>query len=518
MNSLLSLDAGKTASDIISKDISLLNTKDDEKIDFKDFLSTLLSGLNTKDEKMLTSETKTSSSKTIDKKILLDKDGSLDSDKNASLNDILNLVTFLKSNGFSGKFPTDTKQLNKILDNKQALNDFKNIKTLKDIFQVAKKYDIGIKNFKLTKEEMKTIETKIVDTKTKKVEISSEKMLQNIKHQNTKNSITKSDTKNPLKDLIVTSSTKNTKKTSVKSDTKNPLKDLIATSNVKDDTKDDTKDTIKITNKTKTIVLKDVPINKQDISHHKNIETTKNHTDLKQNNEIVKESKIAQSKDLSNKKKKTTQKSEIKTVSQTNNLENLIKDKKPIKQNIKHKVSIIHSDLKNSHKKQNKIPENDGQFLDKFSSSNKNNNIVSQVQNKPIDSKQTTAQFTNDLKQQIENYKPPLMKVKMTLSPKYLGEVDVSMVSRGNTLQITINSNTNTMAIFTQNQAEFKNSLVNMGFTNLNMNFSSNQNSPNGNSNRNQHGSRKNGESFNETADKELENIDTINITIPRYI
>ncbi len=102
----------------------------------------------------------------------------------------------------------------------------------------------------------------------------------------------------------------------------------------------------------------------------------------------------------------------------------------------------------------------------------------------------------------------------MTLSPKHLGEVDISMVSRGNTLQITINSNTNTMAIFTQNQAEFKNSLVNMGFTNLNMNFNSNQNS----SNRNPNNSQKNSKDFNESGEQEVEDINTLEITIPQYV
>jgi len=127
---------------------------------------------------------------------------------------------------------------------------------------------------------------------------------------------------------------------------------------------------------------------------------------------------------------------------------------------------------------------------------------------------QTTTQFANDLKEQIQHYRPPVMKIKMTLNPKHLGEVEVNMLNRGNTLQITINSNTSTMAVFVQNQAEFKNSLVNMGFTNLNMNFNSNGNNQNKNSNHSQKNS-KNFKNFDET---EIENINTLDITIPRYI
>ncbi len=86
--------------------------------------------------------------------------------------------------------------------------------------------------------------------------------------------------------------------------------------------------------------------------------------------------------------------------------------------------------------------------------------------------KHTINSFAQDFKEQVENYKPPVMKVQMALNPKNLGEMDVIIVNRGNNLQVNITSNTTAMNIFLQNQAEFKNSLVNMGFTNLEMNFS----------------------------------------------
>lgn len=71
----------------------------------------------------------------------------------------------------------------------------------------------------------------------------------------------------------------------------------------------------------------------------------------------------------------------------------------------------------------------------------------------------------------MEQYKAPITKLSITLNPHNLGEVEVTLVQRGNNLHINFNSNTNAMNLFIQNQAEFKNSLVNMGFTGLEMNL-----------------------------------------------
>jgi flagellar hook-length control protein FliK len=98
---------------------------------------------------------------------------------------------------------------------------------------------------------------------------------------------------------------------------------------------------------------------------------------------------------------------------------------------------------------------------------------------KAIPLKESFNQFASDLKEKMEHYKPPIMKLQLSLNPKNLGSVDVTLLHRGNNLHVNITSNTNTMALFTQNQAEFKNSLVNMGFTNLEMNFSDQNQSKN---------------------------------------
>lgn len=86
--------------------------------------------------------------------------------------------------------------------------------------------------------------------------------------------------------------------------------------------------------------------------------------------------------------------------------------------------------------------------------------------------KETFTRFAQDFKEQMQNYKSPITRFNITLNPSNLGEVEVTLIQRGSNLHINFNSTTSTMNLFIQNQAEFKNSLVNMGFTGLEMNFS----------------------------------------------
>ena len=132
--------------------------------------------------------------------------------------------------------------------------------------------------------------------------------------------------------------------------------------------------------------------------------------------------------------------------------------------------------------------------------------------NQNIDLKKTFHNFAQDFKEKVESYKAPLMKIKMQLTPGNLGDVDVTLINRGNNLHVSINSNTNTIALFVQNQAEFKNSLVNMGFTGLQMNFGDNgKDTPKDQS---QKQNSKNSKNFEE---ENLEN-DNFEIIVPRYV
>ena len=84
--------------------------------------------------------------------------------------------------------------------------------------------------------------------------------------------------------------------------------------------------------------------------------------------------------------------------------------------------------------------------------------------------------FATQLQEKISEYKPPITRFHLTLNPGNLGEVEVTLINRGSNLHINFNSNTQTMQLFMQHQTEFKASLVNMGFSELSMNFSDNAN------------------------------------------
>lgn len=114
----------------------------------------------------------------------------------------------------------------------------------------------------------------------------------------------------------------------------------------------------------------------------------------------------------------------------------------------------------------------DKNSLDELNSLVKDLNKVTQNNARNITPKETLQYFSQDLKEAVDQYKAPITKLSITLNPNNLGEVEVTLIQRGNNLHINFNSNANAMNLFIQNQVEFKNSLVNMGFTGLEMNFS----------------------------------------------
>lgn len=126
--------------------------------------------------------------------------------------------------------------------------------------------------------------------------------------------------------------------------------------------------------------------------------------------------------------------------------------------------------------------------------------------------KQTFDNFNTTLKEQVEAYKSPFMRFNITLNPLNLGEVEITMVNRGNNLHINFNSTTQTMNLFLQNQAEFKASLVNMGFTELEMNFSDQ------NQRKDQGGKAYKGSKLTENEGMEIAESPMLEIVLPKYI
>ena len=128
--------------------------------------------------------------------------------------------------------------------------------------------------------------------------------------------------------------------------------------------------------------------------------------------------------------------------------------------------------------------------------------------------RETLDNFSSNLKEQVAAYKSPFMRFNITLNPLNLGEVEITMVNRGNNLHINFSSNTQTMNLFLQNQAEFKNSLVNMGFTELEMNFSDQ------NQQKKEQGQKSyKGSKFNAGGTEQVEaSAPRLELVVPRYV
>ena len=92
-----------------------------------------------------------------------------------------------------------------------------------------------------------------------------------------------------------------------------------------------------------------------------------------------------------------------------------------------------------------------------------------------LDAKATVRHFARTLQEQVENYKPPFSRMQMSLDPKELGSVEVTLVSRGNQLHVQVHSNPTAIGVMATQGQELKQQLVNMGFTDVQMQFNMNQ-------------------------------------------
>jgi len=101
---------------------------------------------------------------------------------------------------------------------------------------------------------------------------------------------------------------------------------------------------------------------------------------------------------------------------------------------------------------------------------------IQNLRNKIVAAKSTINHFSGALKEQIENYKAPIMKISMELNPKNLGSVEVTLLNRGKNLHVKINSNAQAINMFMQNNVDFKNSLNDLGYKDVELNFSSDPN------------------------------------------
>ncbi|NHB22914.1 flagellar hook-length control protein FliK [Helicobacter pylori] len=92
--------------------------------------------------------------------------------------------------------------------------------------------------------------------------------------------------------------------------------------------------------------------------------------------------------------------------------------------------------------------------------------------NKSIAPKETIKHFTQQLKQEIQEYKPPMSRISMDLFPKELGKVEVIIQKVGKNLKVSVISHNNSLQTFLDNQQDLKNSLNALGFDGVDLSFS----------------------------------------------
>ncbi len=487
MNSLATLLSPNSKAENIPKNIRTKDATSDEKSNKLDFISILFSQIKVSSEASSKQDIKIVPTNDKLDRSIKNSDKQKSSDE-LLLGDILNIISLLKDSDKSSSFPKFSDKMDKILSNKSIKNDFKNIKNLDDLLKLSKKYNLGLKDVKFTKQSINNLKKDFP-----KLDIEN---FFNVDNNKKKDISTKSTNKIDIK--IKNKSryfTNNLETKSIDMKSKNKNKNTLQNILKKIDTKKPT--TVSEKQNSVLNVEKDVKV------------------DVKNTGKVV-------HVDKKNQKSKHIKKTRTDKISETRN-----ETKQNIQDDVLHQIkSQKHSNISNLEKNKSIVNENLSQDDSNTKIKKNQNSISSHKQefqtsshidnsktNKQVKVDNSLNQFTNDLKEKVDAYKPPLMKVKMALNPKDLGEVEVTLIHRGNNLHVNITSNTNTMSLFTQNQAEFKNSLVNMGFTNLEMNFSDQGK----NSEQNQQNSKKNGTSFEEYSNKD-EQESSIELIVPRYI
>jgi hypothetical protein len=493
-----------------SKEISVV----DDKTSSKDFLSIMFEKIkdtlvSTDDGKLDLDIADTKENVKIDLETKTDKK-SVD---NHLLEDLLKVVSLLKNpDAKVTSFPSLSNKLEKLINSENAIKELKEVKNITDLLKISKKYDLGLEkisvknlDFETLKKDFPVLAKKEFFTMTKEeINTKGEKIIADVKKDEQAkptvlsiNNIEKPKTK---KEPTLFEKIMSTPKEDKKEASAQVIKEIV-----KDKVVEEKKDNIAI--KTTQEVEKTVKVVQEEAPKV-----------------VVKEDK----KDLKTKTIKEDLHVDVKTPDTTRVSEPKVEANTPKKgmienilQGIKTEKTTTKTEATNTVTTENsKIETKASETTETKTDTTVNRaDLKPQIKTDTLASKQlapTKDTFTNfaaDFKEKLENYKPPFMRVQMALNPKGLGEVDVTIVNRGSNLHVNITSNTNSMSIFTQNQAEFKNSLVNMGFTNLEMNFSDQRE-------RDQHNSNKNSkESSDFFEDENIEDETTsIELVVPQYV
>ena len=136
------------------------------------------------------------------------------------------------------------------------------------------------------------------------------------------------------------------------------------------------------------------------------------------------------------------------------------------------------------------------------------------IESKNIEGRQLISRLSADVKEAMEQYKPPFTKLTMKLNPERLGEIDVTMVQRGSNVHINLSSNNAALGILQQQSSELKAALADAGLGDASMNFSQSEDSQTRQQAQRQHMTQ---EKYAEMAQLEDE-YDALEIIVPRYV
>lgn len=454
--------------------------------------------------------------------------------ESASFMQILSLLDKLKADTADIKLANLSTQLSQLVKTEANFNALKSASNLSELLNIAKDLGLNVKNIKVDrlldlkatfpnldkadffKGAVNNVFKEIINNKISNVSKNLNHNLENTTHTTSTHSMQKTNSKDSgsllsqtlknLDSILSSKESKHEKNDKVKSkieedttDAKNTLKNikndefaknLTEELNIKDKKNQDNlnkenKDLNKDFNKELNKNQEKNNLNQENIQdQNKNLKNNNQNLNLDKNlnKEIVKDTQNLVSnltqKDFNLNKEPKNNNKENKDIKQNFfdqklNFENL--NKTQVVQNKENNANFNNNTNKETFtQEQTKThSENvDKNSLDELNSLVKDLNKVTQNNARNITPKETLQYFSQDLKEAVDQYKAPITKLSITLNPNNLGEVEVTLIQRGNNLHINFNSNTNAMNLFIQNQAEFKNSLVNMGFTGLEMNFS----------------------------------------------
>lgn len=455
--------------------------------------------------------------------------------ESASFMQILSLLDKLKTDTADVKLANLSTQLSSLIKTEANFNALKGASNLSELLDIAKDLGLNVKNIKVDrlldlkatfpnldkadffKGAVDNVFKEIINNKISNVSKNLNHNLENTTHTTSTHSMQKTNSKDSgsllsqtlknLDSILSSKESKHEKNDKVKSkieedttDAKNTLKNikndefaknLTEELNIKDKKNQDnlnkeSKDLNKDFNKELNKNQEKNNLNQENIQdQNKNLKNNDQNLNLDKNlnKEIVKDTQKLVSnltqKDFNLNKEPKNNNKENKDIKQNFfdqklNFENL--NKTQVVQNKENNANFNNNTTNKETFTQEQTKthsENvDKNSLDELNSLVKDLNKVTQNNARNITPKETLQYFSQDLKEAVNQYKAPITKLSITLNPNNLGEVEVTLIQRGNNLHINFNSNANAMNLFIQNQAEFKNSLVNMGFTGLEMNFS----------------------------------------------